>query len=326
MKKMLAFLLTAALALTAITGCSQETSAESVPTEESKTIALVMGNRDEWLDLLADEITKAADAAGYQLDLYDAYADSIREVDSVALAAASDAEVILVNLSDSSLTSSVIEAADGKNLVFVNREPEDFAQLNENTLFVGSDENEAGTMQGEALADYFTEQGQDEVRYVMLEGQPELRHSSKRTNSALEALEAGGVTAVPACEPIVANYDRASAAEQLGSLLSLETVDFDCIIANNDAMAFGAIAAMEANGLDPASVPIVGIDAVAEAKQDIRDGKMYMSVYQSVEGQAQKAVEAAGRMMRGESLDDLFNAETAYTIFVPFEPVVSGDL
>lgn len=322
MKKTLAFLLTILLAFGALTGCAQDEPAA----DAEKSIALVMGNRDEWLSLLADEVVKAAESAGYEIEVYDAEGDATREVEYVELAAKSGAGAIIANLSDSSLTGSVIEAANGKNLIFVNREPDDFSRLSENVIFVGSDENEAGRMQGEALAAYFQSLGQSEVRYIMLEGQPELRHSSKRTASALDALTGSGVNAVPACEPIVANYDRASATEQLGDLLSAEAVEFDCIIANNDAMAFGAIAAMEVNGLDPASVPIVGIDAVEEAREDIREGKMLMSVYQSVDGQAAQAVEAAGRLIAGESLDALCNADTAHTILVPFEPVSAENL
>ena len=38
----------------------------------------------------------------------------------------------------------------------------------------------------------------------------------------------------------------------------LGTTEFDCIIANNDAMALGAVEAMQAQGMDPTSIPIVG--------------------------------------------------------------------
>lgn len=41
----------------------------------------------------------------------------------------------------------------------------------------------------------------------------------------------------------------------------LKTTKYDCIISNNDAMALGAVEAMQQQGLDPKSVPIVGIDA-----------------------------------------------------------------
>lgn len=38
----------------------------------------------------------------------------------------------------------------------------------------------------------------------------------------------------------------------------LKTTKYDCIISNNDAMALGAVEAMQQQGLDPKSVPIVG--------------------------------------------------------------------
>lgn len=56
----------------------------------------------------------------------------------------------------------------------------------------------------------------------------------------------------------------------------LNTIDYDCIISNSDAMALGAIEAMKAEKLDPSSIPIVGVDATVDGCQAIKDGSMAM--------------------------------------------------
>ena len=80
---------------------------------------------------------------------------------------------------------------------------------------------------------------------------------------------------------ISADYDRAKAQQGVESFLETGK-EFDCIISNNDAMALGAIKALENKGIDPASIPIVGIDATADAVEAIQNGTMSMSVFQSL--------------------------------------------
>ena len=65
----------------------------------------------------------------------------------------------------------------------------------------------------------------------------------------------------------------------------LDTTEFDCIIANNDAMALGAVEAMIDVGQDPASVPIVGIDASTDGRKSIAEGQMAASAFQNAIGQ-----------------------------------------
>jgi len=51
--------------------------------------------------------------------------------------------------------------------------------------------------------------------------------------------------------------------------------DIDVVVSINDAGAYGALNALEAAGKDPKSTVIVGIDAEAQAKDLIKQGKFY---------------------------------------------------
>ena len=81
----------------------------------------------------------------------------------------------------------------------------------------------------------------------------------------------------------VADWDRATAQDMITPLLT--TIEYDCIVGNCDALSLGAVEAMKSQGLDPSSVPIVGIDATTDGRQAIHDGDMYMTVFQNAAGQ-----------------------------------------
>jgi methyl-galactoside transport system substrate-binding protein len=62
------------------------------------------------------------------------------------------------------------------------------------------------------------------------------------------------------------------------------------VICNNDAMAEGAISALNASGFnkggDGARIPVFGVDATEAAKALIKDGKMAGTVMQDATGMA----------------------------------------
>ncbi|HVI39024.1 MAG TPA: substrate-binding domain-containing protein, partial [Anaerovoracaceae bacterium] len=148
--------------------------------------------------------------------------------------------------------------------------------------------------------------------------------TTNRTKSVLQTLKDNGITAVEASAPLACDYDRAKAMNQIGPLLS-SGIEFDCVISNNDAMALGAIEAMEQQDIDPSTVPIVGIDATADACAAVQSGKLAMTVFQDPKGQGTGAILAAINLIDGKPINDGidYQLDTAipYIVWVPFEPV-----
>lgn len=171
-------------------------------------------------------------------------------------------------------------------------------------------------------ADKADGKGQTDVRYIMLQGTLGLVHTEQRSASVIQAMKDGGLNPIEAAAPLVADYDRATAMDMISPLLG--TTEFDCIIANNDAMALGAVEALQAQGMDPTSIPIVGIDATVDGIQAIKDGTLAMTVFQDANGQGYGAVQAAVNLIEGNAINDGTDYETDETgniVWVPFEPV-----
>jgi ABC-type xylose transport system substrate-binding protein len=89
------------------------------------------------------------------------------------------------------------------------------------------------------------------------------------------------------------------ATEWTEAMLTRYPGQVDGILAANDGIAGGAIAAAKAAGLDP--VPVTtGQDGELAAVQRILAGDQYMTVYKATDQQAQTAAELAVRVLRGE--------------------------
>lgn len=302
-------------------------AAASATTQESSAydMCYVSTVEDEWLTELMNNMSASAENNGVHLDIKHAGNDSSKVKQCVEQARAEGKDATIVNVAYSSDVTACVEAAGDMNLVFVNRLPEeaDYELMGGNVAGVASDENLAGTFQGEYLAKYFKEKGQTDVRYLMLQGPLDLSHSVIRSEKPLEIMKNAGLNLIEV-ETIAANYDRGQAQKGVETFLE-NGAEFDCIISNNDAMALGAIQALENAGIDPASIPIVGIDATADGVNAILDGKLAMSVFQSAEGQAEAAVRIAKNLVdgkaAGEGTDCTVCEECESIFYVPFEEV-----
>lgn len=330
-KRLLAALMASAMMAATLAGCGS-TSNETTTQEGGETaetggdgysMTLIMSLRDEFLSTLEAGAQAAAEEAGVTLSTQDAQNDTGDLLQFIESARNAGDDAVLINLVDAATAQQCIEAAGDMKVVFVNRVPEDTSVLTAgSSAAVVSDENQSGGYQGQFLADYFNAKGQTDVRYIMLQGTLGLVHTEQRSASVIQAMKDGGLNPIEAAAPLVAEYNRADAMDMISPLLS--TTEFDCIIANNDAMALGAVEAMQAQGMDPTSIPIVGIDATVDGIQAIKDGTLAMTVFQDANGQGYGAVKAAVNLIEGNAINDGTDYETDETgniVWVPFEPV-----
>ncbi len=350
-KRTMAMLLAGALCAGMMAGCgssSEDTtaadetssgSAAAASTSDSTSdasggeITLIMASRDQFLSTLEEAATAAGEEYGYKIVAQDAQNDAAKQIQYIETAVNGGDKAIIVNPVDSDAAQSLVDAAGDTPLVFVNRAPSDLHVLDpENVAFCGSDEYLAGHYQGEYLADYFNKQSKTEISYIMLEGTLGMVSTTKRTQGALDALEENGITATAALEPLVCEWDRAETLDKMGPVLSGGT-QFDCVIANNDEMALGAVEACENSGKE-IDFPICGIDCTDVGAEAIVAGTMAMTVYQNPVGQGEGAVLACKNLIEGNpvnegtefELDDSGESYSDSMIWVPFEPVTADNV
>jgi len=134
------------------------------------------------------------------------------------------------------------------------------------TIFLGADDHKIGAQVAERIAERLHKKG----RVVMVTGVPTATTAIKRTEGFFEALKAYPEIKVVAKRN--GNYLRGNAIMAMDELLN-EGVMFDAIYAQSDSMAVGIRMALKKNGINPKSVPIVGIDYISEAREAIRSGE-----------------------------------------------------
>ena len=342
MKKLLALVCALAMALS-LAACGGGSSAPAPSGGESadgadaaapasggsENITLVMSQRDEFLSTLVDGATKAAEQLGVKLTTVDCQSDASKGIQFVETARNAGEKAIIVNVVDPAQASAIIDAAGDMKVVFVNRTPDNMDLLNENVVYVGSNEMDSGRYQGEALAEYFKTLGKTDIKYILLNGILGQTSTTNRTASVLQALADNGINAEEATAPLVANYERPKAMDMIKPLLT-SGLEYDCIISNNDAMALGAIEALESAGFDPSEKPIVGIDCTADGAAAVASGKMYMTVFQNADGQGFGAVQAAVNLLEGKPVNEGteydVDAENPSILWIPFEPVTAENV
>ena len=72
------------------------------------------------------------------------------------------------------------------------------------------------------------------------------------------------------------------------------------VISHNDEMALGAIEAIKARGIDPATLPVGGVDGIADALKAVKRGEMWTTLQDS-NAQAQGAIDLTLRRLIGAS-------------------------
>ena len=150
---------------------------------------------------------------------------------------------------------------------------------------------------GNAISDYFNNNadwdrnGNGKVDFILLQGLQTSSDTINRSSYSLEAIEKAGyelgtciggddVTGVKGGDTIngvICDYQRAKAQENVEALLANFGKDIDCIIADNDDEALGAIAALRAHGYltdESNYIPVVGVDATAPGCEALKDGTL----------------------------------------------------
>ena len=225
---------------------------------------------------------------------------------------ADNVDVMILNLVQSTSAATVIQKADaaGIPVVFINREPsEEDMKLSDKICYVGADARQSGTFQGEIIAE--TENhgdfnGNGVVDYVMIMGDPENVDAKYRTEYSIKALEDAGLKTNELYKQR-GDWDQTKGQELAATALTQFGNDVDVIFCNNDAMALGAYQAIvDAGRTVGEDIYLVGVDALDEVQEMVKEGKVTGTVLNDHIGQSHTAADAALTAAKGETLEKYY--------------------
>lgn len=312
-KKISLVLLTAAAVVLFTNGCQKKDTAGG--SAKIYYAAIESGTYYEgWAEQLQEQ------AASYGSVFETGYAENSIETQDVQIkdAVAGGYDVFLCGLVSADTATAVKAAAGGMPIVFINNAPDDGQLEKDRYIYVASDEFMAGQYQAEYILEQFW--NKEEINIVILKGPKGASGAVDRTNGLKRTLKASGKQINFVFEDY-ANWNTDTAQELMEIFLGTGR-PVDCVAANNDDMALGAVAAFEQTGRSTDSVLFLGVDASTGGCQAIADGRMDFTVYQPMSAQIAAAVAAAEKLADGQSISELDGVtEDGKYILIPFEKV-----
>lgn len=270
---------------------------------------------DNFMTLFRTELENYLIAQGFSKDnikIVDGANDQATQTGQIDNFIAEGVDVLIINPVNSSSAETITDKVVAAEipLVYINREPDAseeqrWADNNWNVTYVGCDAKQSGTMQGELIADLGLEtvdkNGDGKIQYIMVEGDPENIDAQYRTEYSVKALEDAGLE-VECLTDQVGNWQQDQAQQIVANALGQYGDDIEVVFCNNDAMALGALQAIQSAGRTVnEDIYLVGVDALSEALEDVIAGTMTGTVFNDHFSQSHSAADAAIRFVNGET-------------------------
>ncbi|WP_315065768.1 galactose ABC transporter substrate-binding protein [uncultured Clostridium sp.] len=206
-----------------------------------------------------------------------------------------DLLILYLAKKEKNIVEDVILRAKGKNipLILMNIPSEVVSQVSKlysKAAFVTPDSKQAGIAQGKIIVDLWNNKkkiidknGDNILQYIMLEGPSDDPQVIDRTKYSISTINDAGIKKEQLAL-VNDNWSRDLAKNSIDNLFLKFDGSIEAIIANNDAMALGAIDALQKYGYNSGdkfkNIVIVGIDGLPEAKDLIDKGFMTGTVIQ----------------------------------------------
>lgn len=296
MKKLMALMMTLALTVGLMAGCSSapkasEPAAET-PAAETKKVGLVLSTLNNPFFVTLKEGAEAkAKELGIELIVLDSQNDPAKDMANVEDLITKGVSLILLNPTDSDAVVNAVKAANDAKIPVITLDRA--ANGGEVVSHVASD-NIAG---GKMAADFINEKLAGKGNVIELQGIAGTSAARDRGQGFNDQLATYPGLKVVAAQP--ADFDRTKGLSVMENLLQAQP-DVQAVFAHNDEMALGALQAVKASGK---SILVVGFDAIDDAVQAVKDGTMAATVAQQPEMIGSLGVEAADKVLKGETVE-----------------------
>lgn len=265
--------------------------------------------QNEFILNIQDAVREKAKELDIQLIEADGQGKAENQIAAVENFITQKVDAIILNPFDKDGCAPAVDkaVAAGIPIIVVNAQ---VSNLEKATAYVGSDDEEAGRIEMQYVADLLGGKG----NVVIIHGP--YGHSAEvgRTNGNMQILEQ-----YPEMQVLyeqTGNWDRAEGMTLMENWLQTGK-KIDAVVSQNDEMALGAYKAIEAAKKEN-EIIVVGIDAIPDALESVEQGKMAATVFQDSRGQGAMAVELAVKAAQGEQVDHIN--------YIPFQLVTKENV
>lgn len=340
MKKMLCALLCLLIAMSGV--------AIAMAEQNTVELGVLVYKQDEtFASAICAAINRWAETIGtekgitIEINMQNGNNDQATQNDQAAVMLEKGVDALCINLVDETagLTILNMAAERGVPCLFYNKEPRDTTIINANgSIYIGCKPEESGVMQGEALISVweanpdFDKNGDGKCQYLMFQGDPSNLDSIARTKYSVSTAEERGIGMdLISGELYICDWDASKAQQAMSAALARYGDDIELVLANNDQMAMGIIAALNEYGYNlgvegEPVIPVFGVDADESALEAIANGKMAGTVKNDADSIGKAIVElGVNAAQQKEWLADTAYtlSDDGYSIRIPYVPVLS---
>ena len=339
-KKFLAMLMASVmvLGLAACGGGSSDAATEGdAASGDLPTVGVLIYKYDDTYISTVRNSLQAALEGKANVEMQDGKGDQATQNDQLDVMISKGVDVLCVNMVDAKAASGVVEKASAAGIptIFFNREPDtEVIKSYDKACFIGTNAIDAGKMQGDIIKELWDAHpeydlnGDGKVQYVMFQGEPDNPEAIARTQYSVEQATANGLTREQVGETQGCNWNTEAAQEAMGAMLAANEGKIELVIANNDGMAIGCVAALSNIGYNTGAegapfIPVIGVDATVAAKDAIAKGQMSATVLQDGDAMGKAIAAAALNAASGaEFLDgtEYTYDDTGIAVRIPYAP------
>lgn len=255
-------------------------------------------NEERWAKADEPAIQGALDAAGATYISTDAGSSAEQQLTDVENLIAQGADALIILAQDGTAILPAVQSAleQGIPVIAYDRLIEDSG-----AFYITFDNVEVGRAEARVIFDLVPE-----GVYAIIKGNQAdanadfLRQGYEDVIG--DAVAAGDI--VICCETYTDNWDPALAQTQMEQYLTQENNEIDAVLSENDGMASGVVAALEAQGL-AGEIPVSGQDGDGAALNRVALGTQAVSVWKNAVALGRTAGEAAVQLAQGADLSEV---------------------
>lgn len=266
-------------------------------TSRPNVAVLLFNSNDPYMSLVKQSLEKIEreNPDKIKFSFYDSKDSQSLQNATIGTLVNNNIDLLLINLVDTkeSTVADIISKATGKKVpvIFFNIDLPIDVNTNFKKIFVVSTESKnGGILQGKILLDLWNkdkkslDKNDDNIlQYVMLQGKTNNESSLLRSEYSILTLNENGVKTEELALKIC-NWNQECAKDAISSLFLKYNGKIEAIISNNDAMAIGAIEALQTFGYNKGDatkqIAVIGVDAIPQAIDLIKKGFMTGTVGQ----------------------------------------------
>ncbi|SYZ72063.1 Periplasmic sugar binding protein of ABC transport system [Candidatus Zixiibacteriota bacterium] len=285
--------------LAALFGCgksekeAQAVNEKKAPAKMTIGVSLLTRTHPFYQDLEAG-LKEAADAAGYELLITAGEFDVARQKDQLQDFIVRKVNAIIVCPCDSKSIGTAIKAANDAGIPVFTADIACLAEGVKVVTHVASDNVAGGRLAAQAVAKAINNTGK-----VAIIDHPEVESVIARVKGFEEEL--AKYPDIKMVAKLSGHGVKDQAFRTMEDILQAHP-DLTAVFGINDDSALGALAAVEKAG-KLGAVTIVGFDAVPEAREAIKAGKIYADVIQQPKVIGQKTIEAVQTYVSGGTVE-----------------------